>query len=250
MKPERDPFPHVPPPNVPTSIPPAGVRSMLPRWFVAAVVVAGVMLIVFGVLAEQVVEHGPLTSVDYSLMMAFHRSAAPGGTEFFAALTWLGAPVVIGALAVVVVLILGVTRKPALLAGWVTAVAGGGVLDETAKLLVRRPRPPFAALYIDGASYSFPSGHAVNSMLAYGMLAYLLIRWIHRRGVSTLIVAAAALLILAIGFSRLYLGVHYFSDVVGGYAIGGFWLSVSVTGTEIAQRFGVGFFVRRSSSEP
>jgi len=71
------------------------------------------------------------------------------------------------------------------------------------------------------------------------MLAYLLVvLWTHRRTMQVPIVVGAALLVVAIGLSRLYLGVHYFSDVVGGYAAGGLWLSACISGLEVARRWG------------
>jgi len=105
--------------------------------------------------------------------------------------------------------------------------------DSTTDL---RPSNATATAYILH-SYSFPSGHAMGSLVGYGMLAYLLvISWADRWQVRVAIVSIAALLILAIGVSRLYLGVHYFSDVVGGYAAGVLWLSAYITGLEIARR--------------
>jgi undecaprenyl-diphosphatase len=76
------------------------------------------------------------------------------------------------------------------------------------------------------------------SLIGYGMLAYVLVLlWVHRRGAQIALVLVAALVILAIGVSRLYLGVHYFSDVVGGYAAGVLWLSACISGVEVARRW-------------
>jgi membrane-associated phospholipid phosphatase len=75
---------------------------------------------------------------------------------------------------------------------------------------------------------------AMASLITYGMLAYLLAVFWAKRWWLRVAIVAAALLILAIGISRLYLGVHYFSDVVGGYAAGALWLSACITGIEIA----------------
>ncbi|MDP9263486.1 MAG: phosphatase PAP2 family protein, partial [Acidobacteriota bacterium] len=140
-------------------------------------------------------------------------------------------------LALLVALALAVRRQWLLLAGWAAAMAGAGVLDAVLKHIVQRPRPPQAATFLHRDSFSFPSGHAMISLVAYGMLAYLLVLfWGSRRGRRVAIIAVAAALALAIGFSRLYLGVHYFSDVIGGYAGGLLWLSACVTALEIARR--------------
>jgi len=81
----------------------------------------------------------------------------------------------------------------------------------------------------------------MGSLIGYGMLAYVLVvLWIHRRSAQISVVLGAALLIGAIGLSRLYLGVHYFSDVVGGYAAGVLWLSACISGLEDARGWRAG----------
>jgi undecaprenyl-diphosphatase len=78
------------------------------------------------------------------------------------------------------------------------------------------------------------------SLVGYGMLAYLLVAlWVTRRSLGVAIVVLAAALVIGIGLSRLYLGVHYFSDVMGGYAAGTLWLSACISGVEVARRWKV-----------
>jgi undecaprenyl-diphosphatase len=138
----------------------------------------------------------------------------------------------------VVGLVLAARREWILLGGWLAAFAGGGLLDGVLKLVIRRPRPPYADAFLQHFSWSFPSGHAMGSLIGYGMLAYvLMLLWIHRRSAQIAVALGAALLIVAIGLSRLYLGVHYFSDVVGGYAAGVLWLSACISGVEVARRW-------------
>jgi undecaprenyl-diphosphatase len=138
-------------------------------------------------------------------------------------------------------LLLASRRQWTLLAGWLAAFVGGGLLDEILKVVIRRPRPPYATAFLHHYSWSFPSGHAMVSLIAYGMLAYLLVvLWTNRRSTRISIVLGAALLIVAIGLSRLYLGVHYFSDVVGGYAAGVLWLSACISGLEVGRRWHAG----------
>jgi len=167
-----------------------------------------------------------------------HTHATPAGYAVFNAISLLGSPVVLTVLALTVALVLGVRRHWIVLGGWVAAFAGGGLLDAMLKLMIRRPRPPYAARFLPHYSWSFPSGHAMSALIGYGMLAYLLVvLWTHRRSTRISIVLGAALLIVAIGLSRLYLGVHYFSDVVGGYAAGVLWLSTCISGLEVARRW-------------
>ncbi|HKO15135.1 MAG TPA: phosphatase PAP2 family protein [Gemmatimonadaceae bacterium] len=121
----------------------------------------------------------------------------------------------------------------------------------------QRPRPPGAARFLHGASFSFPSGHALGSVIGFGMLAYLLAGfWSPARRHRFLVAATADLLVLAIGLSRLYLVVHYLSDVIAGYAAGLVWLAACITGVEIALRqrgldsWSVGADRRSSPREP
>src|SRR5256885_1697148 len=123
------------------------------------------------------------------------------------------------------------------LAGWATAFAGASLIDHWLKLTIHRPRPVYAAALLHNPSWSFPSGHAMGSLVGYGMLAYVLMLLARgKRDTQRWIAAAAAVLIVAIGISRLYLGVHYFSDVVGGYAAGLLWLSACVCAVELGRR--------------
>jgi undecaprenyl-diphosphatase len=135
-------------------------------------------------------------------------------------------------------LVLAMQRQWVPLVGWVAALAGGAVLTQVLKLAIQRPRPPGASVFLTDFSWSFPSGHAMGSLIGYGMLAYLLVAlWVEKRGWRISIVVTAAALIAAIGLSRLYLGVHYFSDVIGGYAAGVLWLAACISAVEVARRW-------------
>jgi len=113
----------------------------------------------------------------------------------------------------------------------------GSLIDAELKRYFARARPDVAEMLRRASGYSFPSGHAMGSLVGYGMLAYVLCSLATRNHRKRLwIVAGAAILILAIGVSRLYLGVHYFSDVVGGYAAGVIWLFICVAAVEFARR--------------
>lgn len=118
---------------------------------------------------------------------------------------------------------------------YLTAVLGGSVLVFILKTAVHRVRPHAGFALIQG--WSFPSGHTMMSIIFYGMLAYLFIRRTQSWKLQVLAVSAACLIIFLIGLSRIYLDVHYLSDVLAGYAGGLFWLTVSITGLETYKRF-------------
>jgi len=110
------------------------------------------------------------------------------------------------------------------------------MLNRLLKGLFVRPRPYFEHPLLIETSYSFPSGHAMESFVLYGMLAYFAVLALETWRARTAVVFGTALLVLLIGLSRMYLGVHYFSDVVAGYAAGGVWLSALITGAETVRR--------------
>ena len=191
----------------------------------------------FGGVTEDVLHHDPLTQFDMALLEWLHARATPTGYAIAQALSFLGSPWMLSAGALAVALLLAGRRRWILLAGWVAALAGGGLLQAALKSVIQRPRPPYAAAFLRHYTWSFPSGHAMVALIGYGMLAYVLVVLaIHRRALQIAVVLGAALLIVAIGVSRLYLGVHYFSDVVGGYAAGVLWLSATISGVEVARR--------------
>ena len=119
-----------------------------------------------------------------------------------------------------------------LAAVWLIAGAGAGLLNFAPKNFYDRPRPPFKDSWVYESNQSFPSGHSTGSLVIYGLLAYLLLLVLSGRRTRGAVVAGTVLLVLAIGFSRVYLGAHYFSDVVGGYCVGAAWLIVCISAVE------------------
>ena len=102
---------------------------------------------------------------------------------------------------------------------------------------MERPRPPVENALIEAQGYAFPSGHSYFAMIFYGMITYFWIRHFENRGVKLFIAAAGSGLILAIAFSRIYLGVHWATDVLAGLAISGSWLAVAIMYMEYKIRY-------------
>jgi membrane protein DedA with SNARE-associated domain/membrane-associated phospholipid phosphatase len=190
----------------------------------------------FGGIAEDIIHHDPLVQFDLTIANVIYRHATPMGVAVAKGVSLLGSPGFIAAWGLVVVGLLLVRRRDLLLGGWVAALAGGGLLDIALKRVFHRTRPVWDVPLLTAVGWSFPSGHAMGSLVAYGMLAYLLVRQTHRRRHRLAIIACATLLILLIGLSRMCLGVHYFSDVIGGYAAGVVWLAACVSGLEVVRR--------------
>lgn len=186
----------------------------------------------FGGISEDVLTGDPLVAFDRSLADYLHAAASPPLTAFFLAVTALGSLETIALLTVCVGAVLARQRMWLLLTSWLTVVAGGVALNQVLKQLFARPRPAFEHPLLVETSYSFPSGHAMVSLVVYGMLAYLLILWLKGWRPRSAVVFGATVLVLLIGLSRLYLGVHYFSDVAAGFAAGAVWLSAAISGAE------------------
>lgn len=115
-------------------------------------------------------------------------------------------------------------RRP----GWFCTlnIAGTTLLNQLLKALIRRPRPDVALRLAHAGGYSFPSGHSMAAMAFFGLLIWLVWRTVEDRRKRALICGALGILIALVGFSRIYLAVHYFTDVIAGFAISFVWLVV------------------------
>ncbi|WP_225743090.1 phosphatase PAP2 family protein [Marinilactibacillus sp. Marseille-P9653] len=109
-----------------------------------------------------------------------------------------------------------------------TVALGAGVLNQVLKYAIRRDRPSSVEHLITQGGYSFPSGHAMGSIIIYGAMIFLILRLSERLWFRIVGTIGLSLLILAIGVSRIYLGVHFPSDIVGGYSVGMMWLTFSI----------------------
>src|SRR5206468_9554853 len=101
---------------------------------------------------------------------------------------------------------------------------------------IHRGRPSCEISYATEPSFSFPSSHVLGALVGYGMIAYFVVCLTRSRIWRALAIAVAAALTVGVGYSRLYLGLHFFSDVVGGLAAGAVWLTTCVTALEVARR--------------
>jgi membrane-associated phospholipid phosphatase len=192
----------------------------------------------FVALAVGVLTGSPLVRFDRSTADALHTyaSEAPSVTYAFRIVSVLGSLEVLALVGVLVAMALLMKRSWLTLVVWLVAVLGGEALNLLLKNLIVRPRPSFDRPLVVETSHSFPSGQAMESLVVYGMLTYFAVLTLRGRGKTALSVGAVAVLVVLIGFSRAYLGAHYLSDVVGGFAAGGAWLSAVITVQEAIRR--------------
>ncbi|WP_336599786.1 HAD-IC family P-type ATPase [Paraburkholderia bengalensis] len=189
-----------------------GVRNLL----LATVLVVGGMWLFFGAL-EDVVTRDPLVDVDIAIHSLMQRFRFPALDSLMVGASELGDAAVTVPVIFVVLGWFVWQRELRSALYWISVVALAEVFVETMKFIVRRPRP---TLIFEGVhSFSFPSNHATLSVVTYGLLAYFVARGCHgtwRRRIAIVM----GLVILLISFSRLYLGVHWFSDIVAGMSFG------------------------------
>ena len=182
----------------------------------------------FGLLLDQVVRDGPLVRLDTAAANDLHGWVrhSPGTVRMLQVVSFLGSPPWLW-LVVTAAVIFTLRRRRARLAVFlVTTTLLGGLIDTAAKILVDRDRPSLEDAVATAHGQSFPSGHAMSSTVAYGALLLVLLPALPARARRPALVGAVVL-VLAIGFTRLALGVHYISDVLGGYALGLAWLAAS-----------------------
>jgi membrane-associated phospholipid phosphatase len=181
---------------------------------------------VFGAVADEVVEGD--THIDTRLANWLHDHASPGWTEFFERVTWLGNVPVLVAVTAVAAAVLAWKRQRMELVLLLLAVVGTEILTVGLKAGFHRRRPFFPDPLATESSYSFPSGHASVSLAVYGTIGFIAARHLRDVRARIAVLSASAVLILLIGISRLYLGVHFLTDVIAGFSLGLAWVTLCV----------------------
>ena len=172
------------------------------------------------------------SSLDTAFLHSLFASRAMPTTVFFIGVTELGSVITIGGLTACVALVLALRRHFAELVGLLFCMGSSIILVTALKYLVHRPRPDILfQAYHGETGYSFPSAHATLAFAFYGFLIFMFYQSEATVLRKRVMAVAGAIIILAIGLSRLYLGVHYLSDVIGGYLLGAacLWLAAWTT---------------------
>jgi undecaprenyl-diphosphatase len=202
------------------------------------ITLAGLVLFL-AVLASLPPDGGP-TPFDQRCAEAMRASAAahPDLVAWARMLTHVGGVAAMVTLGVLGGLVLLFSRQYRLALGWVVASGGGGLLNFTLKTAIDRPRPPVAirdeAIFETNAS--FPSGHSMGSAIGFGSLGYVMVLRLLRLRWRLALIAGLVVLVPLIGWTRFYLRAHWFTDVIGGLAIGTSWVALCITALEVSRR--------------
>lgn len=187
------------------------------------------LVVCFGVLVNDTTN--ALVGLDYRLQAFIRLFSEPHLATVFFLITMLASYYFILSLVILFSIWLIWQKRKSYIVGLWLGVGGAFLTGSLIKFIVARPRP--IPIFFSENSHSFPSLHAAMAVALLVYLAYYAVRVYPRWSRNISIVLVASLFVILIGFSRLYLGVHYLSDVIGGYMVGGFWFIVAI----IAQRY-------------
>jgi undecaprenyl-diphosphatase len=189
-----------------------------------SLVVGVAAMIVFAGFARFVMS-GVTQDFDESVLRWIETHRTPGLNAAMLEITALGSGMVLIVLVMVASVFLWLTKHHWSVYILLVGVIGGQFLNRVLKGFFERPRPSIVDWVTEVSSKSFPSGHAMTAMITYGSVAYLVARLEPTRILRSTTWAIAVLFIIAIGISRMYLGVHYPSDIMAGYLAGIAWLA-------------------------
>lgn len=218
-------------------------HRLSPRGYLGLHLTVGVLLLIgaswlFGGIAEDVLTGDPLTVMDQNVADWFHERRTPGLTAVMQFVSGLASFTWVTGIALVTAFVLWRKRCWYRLLALGLVVPGGAVMGVLLKIIFHRPRPSFEGSFLTFHGYSFPSGHTMAASLLYGLLAVFAVMaleaWRWRVGA----VLGALVMVLLVGFSRVYLGAHYLSDVLGAAAAGLAWLVLCLTAVDTLRRRG------------
>jgi undecaprenyl-diphosphatase len=178
----------------------------------------------------------PFWPADHGIAIWFHQRLTPAFVAILHVFTEFGSGEWIGIVLSAVVLFFVWKRWWPSLVTLIIAVPGGMLLNEWLKIVVHRPRPFITGPFVDWSGYSFVSGHAIGATLLYGQLLLFLLPVLKGRQLRTACVFTAVSLVVLVGFSRIALGAHFLTDVLGAIIFGIIWLMLCMRVGKSIQR--------------
>jgi undecaprenyl-diphosphatase len=216
-----------------------GLRSYAPILLVVGL--GGLAALGAGYLFLSLALHFRLTTsavyrADQAAHAWFQHQRSPGLTALFSTMTLIGGTIGLSSLVAVLLTLLLVWKERASALYLVLTAVGGALLNLGLKMIFARARPDLTSAISVARWYSFPSGHAMDSFVVFGSMAYLALRQPWRWRVESACLAGALTLAALIGVSRIYLGVHWLSDIIGGWCAATVWLATTTVAFEMLLR--------------
>jgi membrane-associated phospholipid phosphatase len=195
---------------------------------VSFVVAAGAIWLASALLGA-ILDNATIVRWDIAAAAWIHAHVTPAGTAVCEGISQIGSPTNMGVVAIIGGIELLRRKRRTLLVAWIAAFAGGGALEKILKNVVHRTRPVFNTSGPEEQSLSFPSGHSMMCLIGLAMVVYVLTVPGQLKGVwRGVLIGVAASFVLLMGISRVYLGAHFPSDVIGGYAAAAGWVAICV----------------------
>lgn len=189
-------------------------------------------VLLFAIVAREALQNGGRNTFDDGWASDMQKCSGdrPWLRDLMAFMTHLGGVPFLGGVAAIGTFYQWRRGRNELAVAWLCIALGGGLLNYALKEIFNRPRPPeeMRDRAVHETNESFPSGHAMGSTIGYGLLGYMATMKRRPRRRTLLILGGLFLLVPVIGFSRIYLRAHWFTDVVGGLLIGSAWLALCV----------------------
>ncbi len=212
-------------------------KRLSPQEALGLHVTIGVLIMIvtawwFSEIAENLGDGTAQVALDHRVTNWFHAYATPGFTAIARAVTFCGSVGFVTAVAVGCAIFFAGRRAWNRLIAVALTMGGGSLLNLLLKHFFHRQRPVLENPLVTLTSYGFPSGHTMGSTLLYGLLALIALRFVRPLAWRIAIFAVAIIMIALVGLSRIYLGAHYLTDVLGAIAIGIAWLTFAWTTTD------------------
>lgn len=197
---------------------------------------SAVFVRVFAEITENILEHGPLENFDQWVYGRTAYLQDPFSNEVMRSITFLGDRKTLTVATLLLTTYFLFRRKMADAVTIISAMIGGSFLSQVLKFAIHRPRPLAEHALIEANGFSFPSGHSMMSAIFYGLLAYFTLSGTGYRKIRVTVSGLLLTTIVLVGLSRIYLQVHYLSDVAAGFTGGLFYLVLCLTGLEVYHR--------------
>ena len=208
------------------------------RHAVVGIALSILFTVLFARLFDFVQDHGKtITPFDRGILFYMYHHRTHSLTVAATILAHMGSPPVIAGLALGSA-ILGLFWRKVRGAAWTMPIAiiGAGLIIQGVKLMIKRPRPSFFTPLLHESGYSFPSGHSLIAVVVYGLLGYFALHLFQNSWARLAVRVVTVLIVVAIGVSRVYVGVHYPTDVLAGWIAGVPWLIACIGLHEVLTR--------------